>query len=160
MENYIEYSLPYRLTTTDQCKRIVYTLAPMFVGVFLIMFLGIIGIFLCAILCYISYRIMMSFNFELEYTLLENEISFSKVINKERRKDLFSADIAKTQSYGPIANLPAQHPRLVSVLSNQGKEPEYYWITLNNKGEKVCILFQPNEKVLEVFATRARGKQR
>ncbi len=157
MENFIEYCLPYKLTAQDQLKRAVYTLGPMALGVILIMYLGYIGILLCAVLCYISYRLFVSFNYELEYTLLEDEIIFSKVINKERRKELMKAHIAKTELYGPAEHMPAgQKPR--SFLSHQGEEPAYYWITRNAAGEKVCILFQPNEAVLEVFGVRARGR--
>lgn len=158
MENFIEYCLPYKLTALDHAKRVFYTVAPMILGVFLIMYLGLIGVLLCAGLCYLAYRLFLSFSYELEYSLLENEITFSKIINKERRRELLKADIAKTESYGPIEHLPAGQQKVRSFLSNQGEEPAYYWITLDAKGEKVCILFQPNEAVLNVFAVRARGK--
>lgn len=158
MENFIEYSLPYKLTLRDRAMQVVYTLAPMALGVFLIMTLGLLGIALCAVLCYIAYRLYLSFFYELEYTLLEDEIAFAKIINRERRKDLMKASIAKTESYGPIANRPAIQCQTRSFLSNQGEEPEYYWITFDEKGNKVCILFQPNQAVLDVFAVRARGK--
>jgi hypothetical protein len=158
MENFIEYCLPYRMTVQDQLKRALYTIAPMVVGVYLIMRLGLLGVVLCAGLCYLAYRLFLSFNYELEYSLLENEISFSKIINKERRRELLKADISKTECYGPIGHLPSNTPKVHSFLSNQGEEPNYYWITLNSKGEKVCVLFQPTPAVLEVFAVRARGK--
>lgn len=140
--------------------QVVYTLAPMVLGVFLIMLLGPLGIALCAFLCYIAYRLYLSFFYELEYTLLEDEIGFAKIINRERRKEMMKASIAKTESYGPIANRPAVQCQTRSFLSNQGEEPEYYWITYDAKGNKVCILFQPTPAVLDVFATRARGKLR
>ncbi len=158
MENFIEYSLPYKMKPLDHVKRIAYTLAPMFLGIFLIMYLGAIGILLCAGLCYLAYRLFLSFNYELEYSLLENEITFSKIINKERRRELMKADIAKTVSYGPVEKMPKGQQKIRSFLSNQGEEPAYYWITQDEKGEKVCILFQPTWAVLDVFATRARGK--
>lgn len=159
MENFIEYCLPYKLTASDQFKRVVYTVVPMVLGVFLIMYLGLIGVVLCAGLCYLAYRLFLSFVYELEYSLLENEITFTKIINKERRRELLKADIAKTESYGPVEHLPAnQKAKVRSFLSNQGEEPAYYWVTEDAKGEKVCILFQPTPAVLEVFAVRARGK--
>ena len=158
MENFIEYCLPYRMTMADQLKRTVYTVAPMVLGVFLIMYLGSIGILLCAGLCYLSYRLFLSFNYELEYSLLENEITFTRIINKERRREMCKADISKTVSYGPMENMPKGQQKVRSFLSNQGEEPCYYWITLDQKGEKVCILFQPTPAVLDVFATRARGQ--
>ncbi len=160
MENFIEYSLPYKMTMKDRAMQMVYTVAPMAAGVVLIMNLGLIGIALCAGLCYLAYRLYLSFFYELEYTLLEEEISFAKIINRERRKELLKASIAKTECYGPIANRPAVQCQTRSFLSNQGEEPEYYWITFDEKGNKVCILFQPTEAVLEVFAVRARGKLR
>lgn len=159
MENFIEYCLPYKMTVQDQMKRLLYTVAPMVLGVFLIMFLGLIGILLCAGCCYLAYRLFLSFFFEYEITLLENEITFTKIINKERRKELLKADIAKTESYGLLSDLKNPPVKVRSFLSHQGEEPEYYWITRNAKDEKVCILFQPTEAVLEVFEVRARGKR-
>ena len=160
MQNFIEYVLPYKMTAADQMKRVAYTFIPMLLGIFLIMYLGLIGILLCAGLCYLSYRLFLSFIFEYEYTLLEDQISFSKVINKERRRDLLTASIKKTECYGPIENRPNGQYKVVSFLANQGEEPEYYWITAGSKGEKLCILFQPNQEILDVFNVRARGKLR
>ena len=160
MENFIEYCLTYKMTPQDQLKRCLYTVAPMALGVFLIMLLGPIGILLCAGCCYLAYRLFMSFYFEYEVSLLENEITFTKIINKERRKELLKADIAKTESYGLLSDLKDKNLKTRSFLSHQGEEPEYYWITLTEKGEKICILFQPTEAVLQVFEIRARGKRR
>ncbi len=160
MENFIEYCLPYKLTAQDQLKRLVYTAAPMVLGVILIMLLGPIGILLCAGCCYLAYRVFLSFFFEYEVTLLENEITFTKIINKERRKELMKADISKTESYGLLAERKDSSVKVRSFLSHQGEEPEYYWLTRNAKDEKVCILFQPTDAVLQVFEVRARGKKR
>lgn len=158
MENFIEYCLPYRLTAADQMKRVLYTVVPMVLGIFLIMYAGLIGVVLCAGLCFLAYRLFLSFIYELEYSLLENEITFTKIINKERRRELLKANISKTVSYGPVEHMPAGQQKVRSFLSNQGEEPAYYWITEDAKGEKLCILFQPTPAVLEVFAVRARGK--
>ncbi len=160
MENFIEYSLPYKMTMKDRMMQMLCTVGPMLLGVALIMYLGVLGILLCLGLCYVSYRLFLSYIYELEYTLLEDEISFTKIINKERRRELLTASIAKTDCYGPIANRPAVQCPVKSFVSNQGDLPEYFWITYDKKGNKVCILFQPTEGVLDVFATRARGKLR
>lgn len=159
MENYIEYSLPYKLTPADQMKRMLSVFVPMMVGVLSIMFIGLIGIVICGVLCWVSYRLYLSFFYELEYTFLEDEIRFGKIINKERRKDLLTASIPATESYGPIENKPQVNCKTVSFLSNQGDLPCYYWIT-SAKKERVCILFQPDERLLKVFEVRARGKKR
>ena len=160
MQNFIEYVLPYKMTAADQGKRLAYTVLPMAVGILLIMYLGTVGILLCAGLCYLSYRLFLSFDFEYEYSLVEDQISFSKVINKERRRDLLTAELKKTECYGPIENRPEGQYKVVSFLSHQGEEREYYWITADKNGGKLCILFQPNTEMLEVFSVRARGKLR
>lgn len=159
MENFIEYTLPYKLTAADQAKRAAYVGLPIVVGVFLIMYLGLLGVLLCAGLCYLAYRLYLSFFFEWEYTLLEDEIRFGKIINKERRKELSKISIAKTERYGPIENMPSINCKVISYLSNQGEEPCYYWLCSDEKGERVCILFQPDERILKVFEVRARGKK-
>ena len=160
MENFIEYCLPYQLTAADRVKQYGLTITLLAIGAVMIVVLGPLGILLCAAACYAAYRVYFSFFYELEYTLLENEITFTKIINKERRREILKADISKTESYGPVAGLPAGARNVRSFLSHQGEEPEYYWITQKKNGEQVCILFQPDQRVLNVFATRARGKLR
>ncbi len=160
MENFIEYCLPYRLTGEDRMKQYGLTIGLLVLGALMIMLLGPVGILVCAAACYLAYRVFFSYLYELEYTLLENEITFTKIINKERRREILKADISKTESYGPIEKMPAGVKNVRSFLSHQGEEPEYFWITQKKNGEPVCILFQPNERVLAVFSTRARGKLR
>lgn len=160
MENFVEYTLPYKLTPADQVKRVAFVGLPMALGVFLIMYLGMIGIAACAILSFIAYKLYLTFFFEWEYTLLEDEVRFGKIINKERRKEMLTASITKTIEYGPLMNKPNADCKVISFLSNQGEEPEFYWITVTDKGDRVCILFQPDCRILEVFDRRARGKRR
>lgn len=160
MKNFVEYTLPYKLTAADQVKRFLFAILPMTIGIWSIMLLGILGVVVCGLLCYVAYRLYLSFHFEYEFSLVEDEIRVAKIINLEKRKDLASFNIGKTESYGPIENLPQNPGKLRSFLTNQGEEPEYFWITHAEGGEKICVLFQPSEEVLEVFATRARGKLR
>ncbi len=160
MKNFVEYTLPYKLTPTDQTKRFFSAVLPMTIGIWLIMVLGIFGVLICAVLCYVAYRLYLSYHFEYEFSLVEDEIRVAKIINLEKRKDLASYNIGKTESYGPIENLPQNSGKLRSYLTHQGEEPEYFWITYGERGEKVCVLFQPSQEVLEVFSTRARGKLR
>ena len=163
MENFIEYSMPYKLTLADQFKRGFFTALLLFAGAVSIVFFMpialILGLILCAGFCYLAYRVFISYKYELEYTLLENEISFARVINKERRKELLVADIAETERYGLYNGQPAEGMRTVSLVFNQGELSVYYWITRNKKGERVRLLFQPNEAILGVFEVRARGKK-
>ena len=158
MENFIEYTLPYKLTARDHALRILSILIPLAIGTAAIMLLGMVGIAVCLVLCYISYRFFLSFYYELEYSLVQDEIYFAKIINTERRKELLKADIGKTVSYGPIENLPKGNLTIRSMLSHQGDLPEYFWQTFDAKGNAVCILFQPTPEMLDVFAVRARGK--
>ena len=160
MKNFVEYTLPYKLTAADQAKRFLSAILPMTVGIWSIMLLGIFGVVLCGVLCYVAYRLYISFHYEYEFSLVEDEIRVAKIINLEKRKDLASFNIGKTESYGPIESMPHNPGKIRSFLTHQGEEPEYFWITYAEKGEKTCVLFQPSEEVLEVFATRARGKHR
>lgn len=158
MENFIEYSLPYRLTGGDWIKRMGLTAAILLIGAVALMLHPLIGMVVAVVCVYVSYKVYVSFNYELEYTLLENEITFTKVINKERRREVLKADITKTESYGLIDRMPSNVGAVRSFLSHEGELPEYFWITQKKNGEKVCILFQPDERILNVFAVRARGK--
>ncbi|MBQ3083948.1 MAG: hypothetical protein IJC46_00650 [Clostridia bacterium] len=161
MKNFTEYTLPYKLTLKDQAARIGITLLLMTLGIWSIFLLRLLGLVVCGILCYVAYRFYLSFHYEYEFSLVEDELRVAKIINLEKRKELGTYFIGKTESYGPIENLPqSQRGHIRSYLTHQGEEPEYYWVTHVESGERVCVLFQPSETLLEVFATRARGKLR
>lgn len=93
---------------------------------------------------------------------MSNEISFAKIVNKSRRKDILTLDIPKTEVMAKISDTQhksqrecgAKHYSFISQTNN-----DYYFVVGYDKdGNKVCVDFEPDDRIIEVFKTLARSK--
>ena len=167
MEGYIEVVVPKKMTFEVQVKRFVMTVLPLMLAIFLMMqnndsILRIV-FFIAAIgLIYLAYRMFLNFYIDWEYTFVTNEVSFAKIMNKSKRKDILTCQVADTVVM--TKNTDKEHLRSIpqdakkyNFLSGSGEE-HYVWITKNKAGKTICVYFEPNEVMLQSMAKLARGK--
>ena len=167
MEGYIEQVITQKMTFETQVKRFFLTVLPMLAAILLIMsnvpqiyrvfiFLVVLG------LAYLSYRMFMNFYIEWEYTFVSNEVIFSKISNKSKRKDILTCQVkdtivlAKSDDKQHFSVIP-KDAKKYSFLSNTGAE-HYVWCLQGKNGKAICVYFEPNEKMLESISVLARGK--
>lgn len=171
MEQYIETAVARKNSFSDIIKCFLCCMLPLVVGTYLVMLvlalknssLLAISVIACALLYYLSYKLFLLFNIEWEYTLVQDEIRFSKVINKSKRKELFTVSLSKVS-----AVVSADSPEYNMVLrrvngkkinfTSQTKAPHYLLQATDKKGNQLLIMFEPSEKMLENFKTTLRGK--
>ena len=166
MENFVEIVVEKKMNAMDKVKWFIATFIPLMIGTSLVFAIGgpfrVLAVLVCAGLYYLGYKIFNSFYIEWEYTLVSNEISFAKIVNKSRRKDIVTLDISKTEIMAKINDKQhvssrqcnAKHYSFISQTNN-----EYYFVVGYDKaGNKVCIDFEPDDRILEVFRTLARSK--
>lgn len=169
MQKYIETAVNKKNSINDWLKIFVCTFLPLLVGTYLVMlcsqafpsFLPL-SIVLCAVLCFVAYKIYCSFDIEWEYTLVDNEIRFSKIINKSRRRDIVTVSISKADV---IANInDSEHNNLIRSVNkkynftSQTHNNYYFIISQSDKKERVCVFFEPSDEMLENFRVTSRGK--
>ncbi len=167
MEGYIEQVVQQRMNFETQVKRFFLTVLPMLLAILLItsnvhqiyrvfIFLAVIG------LAYLSYKMFMNFYIEWEYTFVTNEVSFSKIHNKSKRKDLLTCQVkdtivlARSTDKDHLSVIPKDAKKYY-FLSNTGAD-YYVWALQGKNGKTICVYFEPNEKILESIYTLARGK--
>ena len=118
-------------------------------------FLAVMG------LAYLSYRMFMGFYVEWEYTFVTNEVSFAKITNKSKRKDIITCQvkdtllIAKNTDTEHLGNLKKKKKKY-HFLSNTTNE--YYVWVLQEGTKKICIYFEPDETMLDSIRTLVRSK--
>ena len=166
MENFVEIVIEKKMNAMDRIKWFVATFIPLMIGTFLVFAVGgpfkILAVLVCAGLYYLGYKIFNSFYIEWEYTLVSNEIYFAKIVNKIRRKDILTLDIPKTEVMAKISDAQhksqrecgAKHYSFISQTNN-----DYYFVVGYDKdGNKVCVDFEPDDRIIEVFKTLALSK--
>lgn len=167
MEGFSEVSVAQKMDAGAQIKRFLGTVVPLMLAIMIIT-LSLPSIFMivkflaCVGLVYLSYRMFMGFYIEWEYSFVTDEIHFAKIMNKNRRKDLFTCQLKdtvvlfKNTDRAHLSEVPrdAQQHWFVSQHSAQ----HYIWVVKNAKGKTLCIHFEPNETMLNGFTVLARGK--
>ena len=166
MEQYIETAIARKNSITDLAKCFLCCMLPLVGGTYLVMLvlalknssLLAISVVACALLYYLSYKLFLLFNIEWEYTLVQDEIRFSKVINKSKRKELFTVSLSKVTALA-LVNTSEYNSIIRRVngkkynFTSQTKAPHYLLQATNKKGEQILVMFEPSEKMLESFKT-------
>ncbi|MGE5614960.1 MAG: DUF6106 family protein [Bacillota bacterium] len=114
-----------------------------------------LGILLAAGFAYLGYRIVMSRNIEYEYIVTNGDLDIDKIIAKRKRKRIFSAHckefdiVSKVKSNSFSRSVQSIKNRIDA--SGSMDSPDAYFITLNYKGEKTLVIFEPDERMLKNF---------
>ena len=171
MENFIEIAVARKNNFKDTLTCFAGTILPMFIGTYIVIMLYasstsgllILGVVLCALLYFLAYRVFCSFNVEWEYTLVGNELRFSKIINKNKRRELMTVSLSKidivarpednSNNYKYRTNKALKHN-----FSSQTDSQTYFIVGVNEKGKHVCIVFEPDSRMIDNFKTTLRGK--
>lgn len=167
MEGLIEVIVKKKMTFDMQVKRFALTVLPLLIAIMLIRLrvapMLRVVIYLAVIsLGYLAYRMFMNFYIEWEYVFLTNEISFAKIMNQSKRKDVITCQLKdtvimfKSTDNDHLSAIP-KDAKKYNFLSGTGKE-YYIWVTKDQKGRSVCICFEPNERMLNSMKTLARSK--
>lgn len=167
MEGLIEVIIKKKMTFDVQVKRFILTVLPLMVAIMLIRMpfgsiLRFVTYLAAVALAYLAYRMFLNFYIEWEYTFVTNEVSFSKILNQSKRKDILTCQLKDTEIIFKSTNQEHRNAipkdaKKYNFLSGTGAE-HYIWVTKDQKGRPVCIYFEPNDKMLESMKILARGK--
>ncbi len=114
-----------------------------------------IGLFLAAGLIYLAYRLITSRNVEYEYVVTNGDLDIDKIISQRKRKRVFSANckefevVARVKSNSFSQSVQSIKNRIDA--SSSVDSPDAYFATLNYKGEKTLVIFEPDERMLNNF---------
>ena len=167
MEGYIEQVIEQKMNFETQVKRFFLTVLPLLLAILLItsnvhqiyrvfIFLAVIG------LAYLSYRMFMNFYIEWEYTFVTNEVTFAKISNKSKRKDILTCQVkdtivlAKSTDKQHLSTVPKDAKKYF-FLSNTGAD-YYVWALQGKNVKTICVCFEPNAQLLDSIHTLARSK--
>lgn len=114
-----------------------------------------LNLFLFAGLVYLAYRLITSRNIEFEYIVTNGELDIDKIIAKRKRKRIFSASckefeiLARVKSNSFSQSVQSIKNRIDA--SSSLDSPDTYFATLNYKGERTVVIFEPDERMLNNF---------
>ncbi len=173
MEKFIEMAVPRKNNLKDHALCFISCMLPILFGTYLVMMIYsatsrnfmLVGLscLVCAILYYVAYKIFCRFTVDWEYTLVDDEIRFAKIINKSKRRELVTVSLSKIETIARVNDkehinaLNKTFAKKYSLISQTNND--YYFIAgYDKEGKSVCVFFEPDERMRENFKTTLRGK--
>lgn len=161
MEKFIEISRHKKPTATELCMQYLLPLLIMIAGAYvLVLFINMrlttlvpLALVLLAVCTFLAYKLFCSFNIDVEYVLVEDEIRFTRIINKSRRREVVTADLRNTDCFARVddsannRSLKNGAYRRFDFTSGQGEK--WFFSGLSSKKHKVTVIFEPDERMLE-----------
>ncbi len=116
--------------------------------------LGILGFLLVVALLIADYFLLPTFDVEYEYLYVNGELDVDKIMSKQKRKRVFSADVKDLEIMAPTEShaLDAYNQRSdIKTYDYSSREEENKTYTMIVKGDKEMkrVIFEPNEVILK-----------
>lgn len=113
------------------------------------------------VLVFLDIYMFRRLDVEYEYVYFDGDVDIAKIMNKQSRKDLFSCNIKEDMDIiAPTESPELQRYQDLKTLDYSTKNPgnkTYTMVTLY-KGQKVKVIFEPNEKMLNGMRDTAPRK--
>lgn len=155
---YTEQLIKKQANSKDMLKKV--GLIAITVVSVLLAFVIPIGIILPIVMIVIDVLVIRSLNVEYEYVFVNGDLDIDKIMNKSRRKRMFSIDAEQMELLAPVGAVELMQykkAKTYDYTSGTGKAPVYALIA-SDKGEVKQILFEPNETIIEGFFIKAPRK--
>ena len=116
-----------------------------------------IGLFIVAGLAFLAYRLISSRNVEFEYIVTNGDLDIDKITARRKRKRILSTSckefdiVARVTSNSFSQSVQSIKNRIDA--SSSTNSPDAFFVTLNYKGEKTLVIFEPDERMLNNFKT-------
>lgn len=152
-EVFVEQIIKRKINISGMLLRLL-SIFIVLIGILSIMWLGILGFTITALLMYGAYMIWSYTSIEYEYSFLNGELTIDKIMGQRKRKTLKSYDIKEADVVAPLISdqvVRASENALLKDYSSGAKNGNLYAMIINNAEGKIKVLFEPNEKVLDAM---------
>jgi hypothetical protein len=159
MDTFMEKLVTKKKTTADHLITFGIVLAAILLIMIILMIkvlqeLGI-SLILAAGIGYLAYRLLTSRNVEYEYIVTNGDLDIDKIVSRRKRKRIFSANCKEFDIVAPVKsdsyNRSAQEFKKRIDASSSTDSADAWFVTLNYKGEKTIVIFEPDERMLKNF---------
>ena len=111
-------------------------------------------------LCVFDYFMFRRMNIEYEYSYFNGDLDIDKIMNKESRKKLFFVNVKEMEVIAPTGSDALRPFTQLKKLDFSSAMPgaKTYEMVTEFKGNKVRVVFEPNEEMLHAMRDLAPRK--
>lgn len=157
-EFYVEQLVPSKVTNQSIVVRVG------MIGITIAAFVGSMVIpvlfYVALILGVVSIILLKGSSIEYEYLYLSGTLDIDKVIAKQKRKHVYTANVSDMIVIAPVDSAemrPFQNVKTIDYSSGVARN-KVYKMVLSKDGEKTSILLEPNEAILNAMKMIAPRK--
>lgn len=115
-------------------------------------YLGGFSLFLMVGVIALVVWLLKKFDLEFEYTFFdEGDLYIDKIMSQSSRKRVLVTSVKEMELLAPVNSYEAQNFQNLKTLDYSSNEPNavVYILIVKNKEERVKVLFEPNQKILD-----------
>lgn len=164
MENYCEYLIKKKFSSSDLTKAGVIILALMFICVSVSLWLGVASaLVILAFGGYGAWFLISGLKKEFEYVLTNDHLDVDEITAQRSRKRLCKFDIDTLEIIAAVNNadknseMKRTFAKTFDARSEKNAENAYFAVFSDEEGLKL-LLFEPNEKILDGLRMYSRSK--
>ena len=149
-EFFTEHLVKRPSNSTTLLKKAGLIVATIVVSFLLMMFIPSFAFLLTAGLIALDVFLFGKMNLEFEYIYYNGDMDIDKIMNMQSRKRVFSTNIKEVDVVAPKGSdqlMPFQRLKVLD-FSSQIPENRIYEMVTSYKGEKVRVIFEPNDVIL------------
>ncbi len=149
-EFFTEHLVKRPSNSTTLLKKAGLVVATVVVSFLLMMFIPSFAFLLIAGLIALDVFLFGKMNLEFEYIYYNGDMDIDKIMNMQSRKRVFSTNIKEIDVVAPKGSdqlMPFQRLKVLD-FSSQISENRTYEMVTSYKGEKVRVIFEPNDVIL------------
>lgn len=148
-EYYLEQMVKQKATMSTKIKRAAVGAMVALVLLLCVISLAAIPLFLATVA--FAWYLMKRLDYEYEYLYYNGDLDIDKIMGKQKRKRVFEASVKTIDVLAPTGSIELQqfqNLKAYDCSSNSGNKT-YEMVLVNKKGQKVRVIFEPSEKILE-----------
>ena len=121
----------------------------------LILFGGVLGgfaLFVMVGVIALAIWLLKKFDLDFEYTFFdEGDLYIDKIMSQSSRKRVLVTSVKEMELVAPVNSYEVQNFQNLKTLDYSSNEPNavVYVLVTKNKEERVKVLFEPNQKILD-----------
>ncbi len=155
-EVFVEQIIKRKIDTKGICIRILAVMLIIPGLISMIIIDPILGFSITALLVYIAYLMFNQTSVEYEYSFLNGELTIDKILGQNKRKHVTDLDIKQAEIIAPAYSddiiSRINGIRTLDFSSGYKSDDRYSMIVYDGK-ERIQVLFDPNENVIEAMHT-------
>lgn len=118
---------------------------------FLIVLMFPVGLILPIALIVLDVFMFRRLNVEYEYLFLNGDLDIDKIMNKSKRKKVFSASVSDMELFAPVDAVELRQYQNARTFdfSSGDKQAKRYTMVISGKGELKKVVMEPNDTIVE-----------